>query len=117
MPNPSYLVNKMSGLVTDLLKHNHKKSAAWSLKEQDNQGNTVNAMKQDLKPQPPKSIAAIRDDDWKSLQTSITYLFHKKKLQKLELDVLNEKVRNVRDSKIGLFIVEYYKDSILKKGE
>lgn len=65
---------------------------------------------------PPKSIAAIRDEDWKSLQSSITYLFHKKRLQGLELDALNEKVRNVRDSKIGQFIVESYKESILKKG-
>ena len=63
-----------------------------------------------------KSIVAIRDDDWKSLVNSITYLFHKKQLQKLELDILNEKVRNVRASKKGAFIVECYKESILKKG-
>lgn len=71
--------------------------------------------KREVKP-PPKSIAAIKDDDWKSLVTSITYLFHKKQLQKLELDVLNEKVRNVHASKKGAFIVDCYKDSILKKG-
>ena len=64
-----------------------------------------------------KSISAIKDDDWKSLVNSITYLFHNKQLQKLELDVLNEKVRNVRGSKKGAFIVECYKDSILKKGQ
>ena len=65
---------------------------------------------------PPKFIAAIRDDDWKSLLNSILYLFHKKKLQRLELDILHEKVRNVCNSKIGAFIVEYYQDTILKKG-
>ena len=63
-----------------------------------------------------KSIAAINNEDWKKLQTSITYLFHKKKLYGLELDTLNEKVRNVLESDIGGFICEYYKDSILKKG-
>ena len=65
----------------------------------------------------PKSIAAVRNEDWKALQNSITYLFTKKRLYGLELDTLNEKVRNVRDSMIGQFIVEYYKDSILKKGK
>ena len=64
----------------------------------------------------PKFISAIRDDDWRYLLNSILYLFHKKKLQKLELHILQEKVRNVRNSKIGAFIEEYYQDSILKKG-
>lgn len=65
-----------------------------------------------------KSISTVREDDWKSLANSITYLFHKKQLQKLELDILNEKVRNVHShsSKKGETIVECYKDSILKKG-
>jgi len=65
---------------------------------------------------PVKSIAAIRHEDWKSLLNSITHLFTNKKLQRLELDVLNEKVRNVRDSDIGAFILDSYKESILKKG-
>lgn len=62
--------------------------------------------------------ATVRDDDWKSLANSITYLFHKKQLQKLELDILNEKVRNVHytSSRKGEAIVECYKESILKKG-
>ena len=68
------------------------------------------------KPQ-AKFIDAFRDDDWKSLITSILYLFNKKKLRRLELDILHEKVRNVCNSdRIGPFIVEYYQDSILKKG-
>ena len=64
-------------------------------------------------------ISTVRDDDWKSLANSITYLFHKKQLQKLELDILNEKVRNVHHSSArkGEAIVECYKDSILKKGQ
>ena len=65
----------------------------------------------------PKPIAPARDDDWKSLGNSITYLFHKKQLQKLELDILNEKVRNVHSQlRKGTVIVECYKESILKKG-
>lgn len=100
----------MSGKVGDMLKNTNKKQAG---KEIDSMEEIPS--KRELKPL-PKSIVTIRDDDWKSLQASITYLFHKKKLPKLELDVLNEKVRNVRDSEIGAFIVEYYKDSILKKG-
>jgi len=63
-----------------------------------------------------KFIDAFRDDDWNSLIKSILYLFNKKKLLRLELDILHEKVRNVCNSKIGPFIVEYYQDSILKKG-
>ena len=64
------------------------------------------------------AITTVRDDDWKSLANSITYLFHKKQLQKIELDILNEKVRNVHYSSArkGEAIVECYKDSILKKG-
>lgn len=65
------------------------------------------------------AITTVRDDDWKSLANSITYLFHKKQLQKIELDILNEKVRNVHYSSArkGEAIVECYKDSILKKGQ
>lgn len=58
----------------------------------------------------------VRDDDWNSLVKSILYLFNKKKLFKVELDVLHEKVRNVMNSKIGSNIVEHYKDFMLKKG-
>lgn len=65
---------------------------------------------------PVKSIAAINNEDWKSLQQSVTSLFHKKRLQGRELDTLNEKVRTVLESEIGRFICEYYQDSILKKG-
>ena len=65
----------------------------------------------------PKSIAAIREDeDWKSLLTSITLLFTEKRLQRHELDILNEKVRKIRDSKIEADVLECFKDSILKKG-
>lgn len=70
----------------------------------------------DIRVKPGKSIADINSDDWKSLQHSVTGLFHDKKLKKGELDVLNEKVRNVLESDIGRFICEYYQDSILKKG-
>lgn len=64
-----------------------------------------------------KFIDAFRDDDWNSLIKSILILFNKKKLLRLELDILHEKVRNVcNSSKIGPCIVEYYQDSILKKG-
>ena len=66
---------------------------------------------------PDQKAKFIRDDDWNSLIKSILYLFNKKKLVRLELDILHEKVRNVMTSKIGPFIVEYYQDSILKKGE
>lgn len=79
----------------------------------------VGSHKNDESPEPKpqtKSIDAFRDDDWKSLINSILYLFHKKKLLKLELDILHEKVRNVCNSKIGSNIVKYYQDSILKKG-
>jgi len=66
----------------------------------------------------PKPIVPVRDDKWKSLGNSITYLFHKKQLQKLELDILNEKVRNVHSQlRKGTVIVDYYKESILKKGQ
>ena len=70
----------------------------------------------EVKVKPVKSIAAINNEDWKSLQQSVTSLFHKKRLQGRELDTLNEKVRNVLESEIGRFICEYYQDSILKKG-
>ena len=63
-----------------------------------------------------KTNVAIRTDEWKSLANSITYLFHHKQLQRLELDILNEKVRNVLVSRETETIVECYKDSILKKG-
>ena len=65
---------------------------------------------------PDTKTKVIRDDDWNSLIKSILYLFNKKKLVRLELDILHEKLRNVCNSKIGPFIVEYYQDSILKKG-
>ncbi len=68
------------------------------------------------KVKPSKSIAAINNEDWKSLQHSVTSLFHKIRLQGRELDTLNEKVRVVLESEIGRFICEYYQDSILKKG-
>ena len=70
----------------------------------------------DVKVKPVKSIAAINNEDWKSLQHSVTGLFHDKKLKGRELDTLNEKVRNVLESDLGRFICEYYQDSILKKG-
>ena len=75
-------------------------------------------VKRETKTTTSKTIGTVRDDDWKSLANSITYLFHKKQLQKLELDILNEKVRNAHSStsKKGATIVECYKDSILKKG-
>eukprot|EP00794_Sanderia_malayensis_P019915 gene19915-21862_t len=63
-----------------------------------------------------KSIAAINNEDWKSLQHSVTSLFQKIRLKGRELDTLNDKVRTVLDSEIGRFICEYYQDSILKKG-
>ena len=77
---------------------------------------TASASKPTLASKP--AITTVRDDDWKSLANSITYLFHKKQLQKIELDILNEKVRNVHYSSArkGEAIVECYKDSILKKG-
>ena len=70
----------------------------------------------DVRVKPGKSIADINNEDWKSLQHSVTGLFHDKKLKNGELDILNEKVRNVLESEIGRFICEYYQDSILKKG-
>ena len=70
----------------------------------------------DVRMKAGKSIADINSEDWKSLQHSVTGLFHDKKLKNGELDTLNEKVRNVLESEIGRFICEYYQDSILKKG-
>lgn len=70
----------------------------------------------DTRVKPGKSIADINNEDWKILQHSVTGLFHDKKLKNGELDILNEKVRNVLESEIGRFICEYYQDSILKKG-
>ena len=90
------------------------KSTKKQLTRSNSEGNesTKNEMKSK-----PKSIAAIREDeDWKSLLASITLLFTEKRLQRHELDILNEKVRKIRDSKIEADVLECFKDSILKKG-
>ena len=71
------------------------KSTKKQLTRSNSEGNEY--AKNEMKSK-PKSIAAIREDeDWKSLLTSITLLFTEKRLQRHELDILNEKVRKIRD--------------------
>ena len=95
------------------------KSTKKQLTRSNSEGNE--SAKNEMKSK-PKSIAAIREDeDWKSLLASITLLFTEKRLQRHELDILNEKVRKIRDSKIRdsnieADVLECFKDSILKKG-